>query len=74
MIISGYNMVENWVVNNHWDTDVTHAALRILTQISDQKQVQTLINILEAPWSSDECWDSQSEPWAFDLSSIPGFA
>ena len=44
-LFSGYNMVENWVVNNHWDTDVTHAALRILTQISEHKQIYLIILI-----------------------------
>ena len=38
-------MVENWVMHNHWDTDVTHAALRILSQVSEHKQIYLIILI-----------------------------
>jgi hypothetical protein len=38
-------MVENWLIGNRWDTDVTQVALRILRQISDQKDSYLIILI-----------------------------
>jgi len=33
----GYNMVESWVFNNHWDTDISHKVLSLLGQINTHK-------------------------------------
>ena len=35
--VTGYNMVESWVFNNHWDTDISHKVLSLLGQINTHK-------------------------------------
>ena len=36
-LVSGYNVVESWVFNNHWDTDVSHKVLSLLGQVNTHK-------------------------------------
>lgn len=41
----GYNVVQNWVVDNHWDAEITQSALDILTKISNQRRIYLIILI-----------------------------
>uniref|UniRef100_A0A0K2UYX6 Uncharacterized protein n=1 Tax=Lepeophtheirus salmonis TaxID=72036 RepID=A0A0K2UYX6_LEPSM len=41
----GYKLIENWVLGNHWDSDVTSVALRGLGYISEHSGILLMILI-----------------------------
>ena len=41
-------MVEDWVLNNHWDSDVTSSALRLISQVSEHHALFLIILIAYA--------------------------
>ena len=37
MLVAGYNILETWIFNNHWDTDVSKTVLDLLRQVNSHK-------------------------------------
>eukprot|EP00095_Tigriopus_kingsejongensis_P010900 maker-scaffold348_size200312-snap-gene-0.27 protein:Tk10900 transcript:maker-scaffold348_size200312-snap-gene-0.27-mRNA-1 annotation:"GL10847" len=40
-----YKLVEDWILNNHWDSDVTSSALRLLSMVSEHHALFLIILI-----------------------------
>ena len=37
LLVAGYNILETWIFNNHWDTDVSKTVLDLLRQVNSHK-------------------------------------
>lgn len=44
-IIAAYSEIEDWIVATHWDTDVTHGALRFMNQVNTHRDLLLYIFI-----------------------------
>ena len=38
-LFSGYKRLQDWVVKNHWDIEITHIALNVMSQIHNHKDL-----------------------------------